>query len=273
VTDHEKVAATAAMKFRDDNGLDIAPISDIVALIEQTQNVDVAVLDVDDSDEHGLTMMDPERDVTIVAVASSENPMRWRSTLGHELGHLVFNDNDAGKPASLTFDAAVESRAQAFARHLLLPIEAIRRFTAHREPRDLATFSDLVQRFQASPAIVAIQLREGGYLDQDRFTQWSSMYTPSLAARFGWMDQYRALQAESRQRRSPQRLLARAVAGYVVDVVTIETLASIRGIPAADLVIELDEAGIAPHSRQDAETSPVGEDAGEFIDLSWLDDK
>jgi hypothetical protein len=87
------------------------------------------------------------------------------------------------------------------------------------------------------------------------------------------MDQYRALQAQSRQRRSPQRLLARAVAGYVVDVVTIETLASVRGIPVTDLVIELDEAGIKPHSRQEPAMSPADGDGGEFIDLSWLDDK
>jgi Zn-dependent peptidase ImmA (M78 family) len=273
MTDHEKVAAAAAMEFRDRNGLDIAPITDIVAIIEQTRNVDVAVLDVDDSDEHGLTMMDPERDVTVVAVASSENPMRWRSTLGHELGHLVFNDNDVGKPASLTFDAAIETRAQAFARHLLLPTEAVHRFMARRKTRNLATFSDLVQRFQVSPAIVAIQLCQGGYLAEDSYQRFSSMYTPSLAARFGWMDQYRALQAESRQRRSPQRLLARAVAGYAMDVVTIETLASVRGLPVTDLVIELDEAGITPHSRQEPATVPAEEDAGEFIDLSWLDDR
>ncbi|MET0133923.1 MAG: hypothetical protein ABW215_10070, partial [Kibdelosporangium sp.] len=61
MTQDEKIAASAAQRFRDDNALGIAPIADIVALIEQTQDVDVAVLDVEDSDEHGLTMVDPGR--------------------------------------------------------------------------------------------------------------------------------------------------------------------------------------------------------------------
>lgn len=74
-------ARKAAETFREENGLGIPPIADIVALIEQTQDVDVTVLGVDDSKEHGLTIVDPVRGATIVAVASSNNPMRWRSTL------------------------------------------------------------------------------------------------------------------------------------------------------------------------------------------------
>ena len=244
MTDHEREAAAEAKRFRDNNGLGVAPIADIVALIEQTQRVDVAVLDVDDSDEHGLTMTDPERDVTIMAVASSEHPMRWRSTLGHELGHLAFGDNRLGEPASLTYDAVVESRAQAFARHLLLPADAVHQFMTSRDPADPATYSDLVQRFQVSPKIAAIQLRDTGYLNQIRFDHLAATFTPTLAARFGWMDQYRALQAESRQRRSPQQLVTRATSGYIAGVVTIETLASVRGIAVNDLLAELAHAGI-----------------------------
>lgn len=272
---YHEVAAAAAERFRDDNSLGIAPIADIVVLIEQTQDVDVTVLDVDDNDEHGLTMVDPERDVTIVAVARSEQPMRWRSTLGHELGHLVFRDYDAGELTSLAANTLLEKRAQTFARHLLLPAPAVVRFVASRDVLELTAFSDLVQWFQVSPHIAAIQLRDGGYIDQGRFEQWSSMYTPSLAARFGWMDQYRTLQAESRHRRSPQRLLARAVAGYIAGVVTIEKLASIRGIPVVDLTAELADAGIGSRSHDESATPRAEEDvsdAGEFIDLSWMDD-
>jgi Zn-dependent peptidase ImmA (M78 family) len=277
VTRHEVQAVEAAQAFRDDNGLGIAPIADLVALIEQTQDVDVTVLDVGDSDEHGLTMVDPARKVTIVAVARSENPMRWRSTLAHELGHLIFHDHDEGEPASLSTNAAAESRAQAFARHLLLPVAAVNLFASHRKGLDLAAFSDLVQRFEVSPAVAAIQIRDAKHITKARYDEWSSLYTPMLAARHGWMDQYRALQAESRQRRSPQRLLARAVSGYVAGVVTIETLASVRGIPVPDLAQELQEAGIAPTAEPDTELpTPTADDladAGEFIDLSWLDDE
>ncbi|GLZ41228.1 ImmA/IrrE family metallo-endopeptidase [Actinokineospora sp. NBRC 105648] len=272
MTEYEKSAMVAAREFRSENGLGIAPIADVVTLIEQTRDVDVAVLDVEDSDEHGLTMIDPARGVTIVGVARSLHPMRWRSTLGHELGHLVFDDHHAGESGSLVFNATVESRAQAFARHLLLPVEAVGQFMADRRALDLATFSDLVQRFQISPKIAAIQLRDSGYRDQGDLNLFAGTFTPSLAARFGWMDQYRALQVESSQRRSPQRLLARAVAGYAAGVVTIETLAGVRGIPAADLATELTEAGVRVRGAVAHPADRDVRDAGEFIDLSWLDE-
>lgn len=270
----ETAAMEAAARFRAENDLGIAPIADVVAIIEQTQDVDVAVLDVDDTDEHGLTMVDPERGATVVAVACSAHPMRWRSTLAHELGHLILEDHNLGDPGTLAANTPVEQRAQAFARHLLLPMEAIDRFIAHVGMRDLAALSDLVQRFQVSPAIAAIQLRDGGHIDEDRFEEWRRLYTPMLAARFGWTDQYRALQGESRQRRSPQRLLARAVAGYLAGVVTIEALASIRGASIEALEDEFEEAGIFPPEQPELpyvahDVDP--DNAGEFIDLSWLD--
>lgn len=201
--------------------------------------------------------------------------MRWRSNLGHELGHLVFNDHNAGQPAKLEIDSLAENRAQSFARHLLLPIDAIANFVERYGKLDLANFSDLVQRFEVSPALAAIQLREAGHIDDDIYSEWSSTYTPVLAARFGWMDQYRALQAESRQRRSPQRLLARAVEGYLAGVVTIESLASVRGMPVPELQTELEEAGLVPVEVTRAAAVATSVDLGEqddFIDLSWLDE-
>ena len=49
--------------------------------------------------------------------------MRQRSTVAHELAHVLFED--AGIPASTTVDWSapndVEERATAFARHLLMP--------------------------------------------------------------------------------------------------------------------------------------------------------
>lgn len=275
MTRYEDLARAAAGKFRDENGLGIAPVADLVALIEQTQNADVTVLCVESDDEHGLTMVDPQRNAVIVAVASSASPMRWRSTLAHELGHLVFDDHAEGQPTSLAESSPTEERAQSFARHLLLPVAALERYVDKRGPLTLSVFSDLIQRYQISPAMAAIQLRDAGYLDDDRYVSWSRMFTPSLAARFGWMDQYRALQGESGQRRAPQRLLARAVAGYVAGLITIDTVAGIRGIPVPDLEAEFKNAGITP-ADPDVPTAPASEadldNAGHFLDLSWLDE-
>jgi Zn-dependent peptidase ImmA (M78 family) len=271
----EEEAATAAERFRENNGLGIAPIADLIALIEQAERIGVTVLPVADDNEHGLTMVDPDRGATIVAVATSERPMRWRSNLAHELGHLVFHDHVAGEPASLAEKTPAEERARAFARHLLLPAAAVSRFVAQIRTFDLAALSDLVQRFQVSPAIAAVQLRDGGHIDDERCQEWSKIGTPRLAAEFGWADHYRALQALSATRRAPQRLLARATSGYLKGVVSLETLAGIRGITAPEIASELEAAGLTPDSL-DGTTPPadvVSDEPGEFIDLSWLDDE
>ena len=75
------------------------PLGDIITIIEQTTGVDVAVLDVHDS-EHGMAMRDPKFGSTIIAVARTTHPMRQRSTLAHELAHVLFED--AGQPVSTT---------------------------------------------------------------------------------------------------------------------------------------------------------------------------
>jgi Zn-dependent peptidase ImmA (M78 family) len=243
-------------------------------LIEQTQDVDVTVLGVDDSNEHGLTMVDPVRGATIVAVASSNNPMRWRSTLVHELGHRIFRDHHYGKPAALSVGSTTERRAQSFTRHLLILQRGVQHFVErHGGPLDLKICSDLVQRFQVSPAVAAIRLRAVGAIDTPRHAAWSGIYTPTLAARFGWADHCKSIQAESRQRRAPQRLLARVIEGYAAGLVSLEVAASVRGVSPQDLAAEFDEAGIV----QAADTGEPDEDdllagANPAVDLSWLDD-
>jgi Zn-dependent peptidase ImmA (M78 family) len=63
----------------------------------------LGVQPMDDLAEHGLTMRDPRRNAVFIGVARTRNPMRQRSTLAHELGHVLFEDwadNDAGNWSS-----------------------------------------------------------------------------------------------------------------------------------------------------------------------------
>jgi Zn-dependent peptidase ImmA (M78 family) len=98
----EAEGRTSAARFRQDHHLGVQPLGDLVAVIEQATGIDVAVLDVG-PDEHGLTMRDPRRNAVFIGVARTRNPMRQRSTLAHELGHVLFEDwadNDAGNWSS-----------------------------------------------------------------------------------------------------------------------------------------------------------------------------
>jgi hypothetical protein len=91
-----------------------------------------------------------------------------------------------------------------------------------------------------------------------------------LAARFGWSDQYHALQADSNQRRAPQRLLARAISGYAEGVLSAQAIATLRSIPLDQVEEELREAGVVPAERPVAWTA-ASDLPDVDVDLSELD--
>lgn len=263
----EREAQQAADHFRQQHRLGFQPLGDLVALIEQTTGHDVAVLEAE-TDEHGLTMHDPGRARVFIGVARSRNPMRQRSTLAHELAHLVFNDwtDDLGERSP------EEIRADAFARHLLAPVQGVQQFLGTVENVTEATLADVVQRFLVSPAIAAIVLRDAGYITPTVAKQWMNLYTPQLATRYGWSDYYESLQDDSNRFRAPQKLLARAIAGYAEGIVSAQAIATLRGVALDKMVAELEEAGIKPKAI-DVTEFELDELPTVEVDLSGLEDQ
>jgi len=265
----ETEGSALAERFRGDHHLGVQPLGDLVAVIEQATGIDVAVLDAG-PDEHGLTMRDPVRGTIYIGVARTRNPMRQRSTLAHELGHVLFEDWAGSDAGDWSDRDPAEIRADAFARHLLVPADGLRDFVGDQSSAGVATLSDVVQRFLVSPPIAAIALRQAGYIDEATKQDWMTLTTPRLAARFGWADQYQALQASSDRRRAPQRLLARAIAGYAEGVLPAQAIATLRGISVQTLMEELSEAGVTPAERPVAWADP-GELPDADVDLAALD--
>lgn len=239
----EQEAQQAANRFRQKHRLGVQPLGDLVALIEQTTGHDVTVLDADDG-EHGLTMRDPARGRTIIGIARSMNPMRQRSTLAHELAHIVFDD----WAEDLSEQSSAEIRANAFARHLLAPVRGVAELLGGTTRVSEATLSDVVQRFLVSPAIAAIVMREAGYIDSSISKGWMRVHTPQLATRFGWSDYYASLQGDSNRLRAPQGLLTRAITGFSEGVVSAQAIATLRGMPVDQVIAELSDAGIEPRA-------------------------
>ena len=266
----ETEGCAAAARFRQEHHLGIQPLGDLVAIIEQATGIDVAVLDVG-PDEHGLAMRDPARDTVFIGVARTPNPMRQRSTLAHELGHVLFEDWADSETGNWSDRSPAEIRADAFARHLLLPVEGLREFLGNRESVTQPTLSEIVQRFLVSPQIAAIALHQADYIDDDTKQEWMALTAPRLAARFGWSDQYRALQADSDQRRAPQQLLARAIRGYAEAVLPAQAIATLRGISLEAAEAGLHEAGIVPADRAVAWADPT-ELPDMHVDLAALDE-
>ncbi|GAA4238327.1 hypothetical protein GCM10022254_53810 [Actinomadura meridiana] len=267
--DAEVEGRVAAERFRRDHQLGVQPLGDLVTVIEQATGIDVAVLDVG-PDEHGLAMRDPDRNVVFIGVARTEHPMRQRSTLAHELAHVLYGDWADVEADDWSEPSPREDRCRAFARHLLVPVEGVREFMGDPPEVALASLSAVVQRFLVSPAIAAIALEQAGHIDRATSERWGQFYTPQLAARFGWTDQYRALRIESGRRRAPQRLLARAINGYALGVLSAQAIATLRGITLEEAEADLDEAGVEP-----VDSAVAWADASELpdvdVDLSDLD--
>ena len=240
----EREAAERAATFRADHGLGAAAIGDLVEVTESALRIDVAVLDLGE-DEHGMSMRDPGRKVTAIAVARTLNPMRQRSTMAHELSHVLFDDHLPDHDNDWAERSLPEKRADTFARHLLAPVETVIDLAGGQpRPLTLADLSALCRRLLASPQIIAIQAERASLIDMERKGDWMAWSAPGLAARFGWSDQYEQLQRASNTRRAPQRLLARAIAGYADNKVTVETIARLRGSTASQAQAFLDEHDI-----------------------------
>jgi Zn-dependent peptidase ImmA (M78 family) len=265
----EAEGSELAAAFRLEHRLGEQPLGDLAAIIEQATGIDVAVFEAG-PDEHGMAVCDPARETVFIGVARTRNPMRQRSTLAHELGHVLSGDWTGSDAGNWSDRSPAEIRADSFARHLLAPVDGLRGFLGTRRSASLPVLSTVVQRFLVSPQIAAIALEQAGYIDEATKHDWMALSAPHLAARFGWSDQYQALQADSDRRRAPQRLLARAIAGYTEGVLPAQAIATLRGVPLDTVLAELEEAGVTPIERPVAWADPA-DLPDVHVDLDALD--
>lgn len=224
----EDRARTLAERFRAEHGLEDAPIKDMFELVHATTGIDVLSVAAPGS-EHGLTMIDPVTGRIVIAVATTAHPMRQRSSIAHELGHVVAGDLDEETRLVPGDRSSIEVCADAFARHLLLPLHGVRRRLPRRRDVSLSDISALVQEFGVSAAIAAIQVRTVGRIDAQTCSTWGGLSAARLAATFGWLGPYRTLASDSAAPRAPQALMTRAVEGYHRGVLGIAELASWYG--------------------------------------------
>lgn len=258
---NETIAREAAETFRTQHALGMSPIADVARLIEHAAGAGVAFIRVPGEGRgHGMTMT--LKGETLVAVSCTPHAMRLRSTLAHELGHIVLGtvDREAG---SLGWDRGsdAETQADAFARHLLVPLDAVRAAAIGRSPSE-PLLSDLVQTYMASPSIIAIQMREADLIDTSTCDGFRKQTAPRLATLYGWSPAYAAMADRSNTPKGPQRLVARAVEGYQWGVVSPAMIARLDGDASAQVAEDrLSAHGILPHaadSMQAAAPSTAG---------------
>lgn len=248
LTNDEK-AARAAANFRLEYDLGNAPINDLSDLIESRLGIDVAIMEMDDGLD-GMVIQDPETGQRIISVACTTSAERQRATLAHELGHLELGDFATGGVIDCGARSGDEIRADAFARHLLVPQQGVNEFLGglgrQRHQLNEADLAHLVRYFEASPMMILIQLENTGWLGVGQKEAWKPNSAGKLAARYGWADEHKASQRKAMTAQAPMRIVAEAMEAYVNNLIGLESVARIRGMSSLDLQAELLEVGIEP---------------------------
>jgi Zn-dependent peptidase ImmA (M78 family) len=250
LTGIELEAYLSAHRLREAHGLGPAPIRDVQELIEMVDpEIFVAVLNMPEGMD-GMVVKDPTRGRTVVGVATTAVPERLRSSLAHELGHIVNSDYLGELPRNCAARTPSENRADTFARHLLAPREGIelhlRDLGATAGHLELAHLASVTRHFGVSPFMALIQLRSMRWLSGSQEQEWGKESAWRLAARFGWLEEYKARAAESQRPVPPRKLVARATEGYIDNQVSLHTLALLNSEDPDDLKTELEAAGIVP---------------------------
>lgn len=249
---NEQLALEAAADFRAEHDLGSDGFGDLFTLIQATLGIDVMSIPAEES-AHGLTMLDPSTGRIVIAVATTPHPMRQRSSVAHELGHVLLGHLELPESPVPGRRSPQEIQADAFARHVLLPPESVRE---RRGPDAIgeSELSALVQEFGVSAHIAAIQLRDASLIDESTFQELRSLSSHALSLRHGWLDHHAALARSSNSSRAPQSLITRAVRGVQQGVLGISELARWYDRDVEELEREL---------------APSGDEAEDTGDLSW----
>jgi len=130
-----------------------------------------------------------------------------------------------------------------------------------------ADLSRIVQRFLVSPQLALVALRQRRVVLPGNAEAWERIRTPDLATKYGWMDRYQQLQADSDSPRAPQLLLARAIRGYQAGILGAGAIARLRGVTVDAIERELHEAGIVPDPLESSDDPlPVADLNDEELD-------
>lgn len=234
----EQESLDKAAAFRREHDLGSAPIGDIITLAETALGVDVAVVSSPE-EEHGLTFTDPVYNDTFILVAKTHHPMRQRSSIAHEMAHVIFADWQTTSHKPLNSERAPsEVRADAFARHLLAPLSGVKAFLKQHESFDWQQLSEVSQYFLVSPDLALIQVRGAKIITPAKYEEMKQQRSSAdLARQFGWEAQYNQLSVASATERPPQQLLASAIVGYRHGLITAQELALISG-ESVDTVVK-----------------------------------
>lgn len=250
-----------ATRFRDEHLLGTEPIDDINGLMRLV-DADFIVLELP-SGLDALTLRDPTSGALTVGIGTSSNPYRQRFTVAHEIGHIMAGDiTEDG--ASLLCDPMhpSETRANTFARCVLCPAEALHTLSQTSPQEEL--LSDVVQSFQVSPTVAAIQLCAAGVISEEAKEKLKSYSTKRLASQFGWKANFDHAARISKLPRASERLVADAYKAYDQGLVALSSVAFAEQVNIEEV---LDSTGGAqgPSNNEHTGSNDIEADLADFF--------
>lgn len=242
---NEEAAIFRAATVRGRMELGIAPVSALDELLPG----DLAIRHLPDGLD-AVVARDPDTGATIIVAATTDAPYRQRLSIAHELGHLEFDEltsvttcmiGSAGSPR--------ETRANAFARHLLAPLEGVegvmrRRGTLKGAVTD-ADLSEIVRHYEVSPQVAAIQLKELGWISSAEHSRRTLPTARRLAILHGWIDKFQEDSRRSQQPLAPRKLAAAVLQAYAQGTTNEAAVARAFGSDLQSVRAVLEESGAA----------------------------
>jgi hypothetical protein len=208
----------SAQRVRDGMRLGEEPIPDLVGLAEEL-GFPVAFRRLPER-MHGLNVQDArEGTVTRLIIVSTSGPWTLqRYTLAHEVCHALYDDEGQVIVDRVEVpDILPEVRAEAFARHLLLPAQALRRDVARARREEVpwpVLAAQLMVRWGMSKKAILRALEDDQLATSEDTAAVQSRTVASLMAEAGLTDQWQELsEGESEPSGSPW-LVSRALEAY-----------------------------------------------------------
>ena len=222
-----------AARFREENMLGTVAIDDINSLMTLV-NADFIILELP-QDLDALTLRDPASGALIVGIGTSSNPYCQRFTVAHEIGHIVAADvTENGDALLCDTTHPSETRANTFARCVLCPVEALHALPHDSPPEELLSY--VVQHFQVSPRVAAIQLCDAGLISEETKEELKSYSAKRLASQFGWKANYDYTAKISKLPRSSERLVADAYKAYDQGLIALPSVAFAEQVSIEEVI-------------------------------------
>lgn len=248
---HNKEAGrTTARRLRAYLGLGSAPVEDLTGFVENLgYPVEYRPLP---EKVHGISVPEHRKNRTawVVLINSNDGWGRQRFTLSHELSHIIYKDDgQLIVDRAENTDVIPERIADSFARHFLLPDDALKKLVqAHGAIGDYRAscrlISDIMLTYGISRDATVIALSETGRVASKLLTMCSDATVASIMESAGRADEWSEMEQDRGQTFISSRLAEGVLAGFGDGMFSLKTVANVIADGDPDkAAVQLRDAG------------------------------